>query len=106
MSTHTPGPWVSIPSKSYDGQIFRNVFTESEKMRIAWCDGANNPTAKKNAQLMAAAPDLLQALIELMNAWDNCLAPNDGDYKTAVTRFEKGYKASSDAIKKATGEKA
>lgn len=68
MSTHTPGPWIFNTTYDSDGG---NV-TDKSGRYIACCDGCDIPgtsgevsvaEAKANAQLIAAAPDLLEALV-------------------------------------------
>lgn len=95
---HTPGPWkVEI----HDGNMEvwnSNTFicsTSSQLFRTAISKSENRP----NANLIAAAPDLLQALkksyiqiLELMN---------EGDFKRTI-EFDAGYII--DAIAKAEGE--
>lgn len=72
MSKHTPGPW-HVESADSDGA---NVVAIAQ---VAWC-GTNGSygrdasqtisakEAKANARLIAAAPDLLEALEELLYA--------------------------------------
>ena len=59
---HTPGPWSD---SGHDGK--RNVIVESKLGSIAavW-DTGDTMQMKANAQLIAAAPDLLEALTELL----------------------------------------
>lgn len=71
MSKHTPGPWYM--SEEYG----LHVYSPAEKMQIAdilLCDAsdpepyatADEKTAKANARLIAAAPDLLAALRDMV----------------------------------------
>lgn len=62
---HTPGPWV--------------VFRPKDGTRKTYClfnDPKSHSEAEANARLIAAAPDLLAALMELIAAVDsnNCEA--------------------------------
>lgn len=67
---HTPGPWAAL-----DGQPFgANVYSESAEVSVAWCGSNVSPThaiskheAQFNAHLIAAAPDLMEAL----KAWND-----------------------------------
>jgi hypothetical protein len=73
MSKHTPGPWfihedqhdnVTIKAPDGDGVPW-NVATI-----LSYC--GDPPCDKANARLIAAAPELLEALQELYNAdWSN-----------------------------------
>lgn len=66
MSKHTPGPWVL----SYDQGSTRDIVSEKEQLTIcmvrrSWV----SPDAyQANAQLIAAAPELLEAA-KLVLAW-------------------------------------
>lgn len=55
MSKHTPGPWV------LDGEAW--VVTVATKRYIT-CEGRNAEEAEANARLIAAAPEMLEALQE------------------------------------------
>ena len=76
-TTHTPGPWnityngtygpyVDAPynDKSGYGAASHDVGIETDSI----C-APRGPNAKANAQLIAAAPDLLDALEKLRAAW-------------------------------------
>ncbi len=59
MSTHTPGPWV------YDEGI---VYPQEDHAGQAWiADIRGAVDADANARLIAAAPDLLQALKDILH---------------------------------------
>jgi hypothetical protein len=89
MKKHTPGPWRIVTSW-YDYMVEGPNGEE-----IIWQDGAyDTPTiSKADAYLMAAAPDLLEALRSITDAAD----------EKRVT--EKHYEIARAAIAKATGEK-
>ena len=59
MSAHTPGPWIVNGDEVYS----------SHKSQIADCGGFSDSEA--NARLIAAAPDLLLALIDAMYQHDH-----------------------------------
>lgn len=70
MSTnHTPGPWRIHPFGHYDVAAHQPGFGE---MIVANCGGANSNVMdlgeikKANARLIAAAPDLLAALKDVV----------------------------------------
>ena len=93
---HTPGPWLPIPDKSQQGYI--QIWTEDFKFLICCMQdneshmgNDNDPdteTCEANANLIAAAPELLEALESLVNGY-----PDSAEYEAA-------YKA----IAKARGE--
>ena len=79
MSKHTPGPWaieqdgpwtlvrgydVELQSEDYPGPLV--------------CTPADNGSTQANARLIAAAPDLLAALLEISRCCDE-RASFDGD---------------------------
>jgi hypothetical protein len=96
MSAHTPAPWA-VDGTLHSGDL--DVI--SADGRIAMIDdsratGWNEPTIKANARLIAAAPDLLNALDGLLDY----LRDYDADYPEAAPIFGKARAA----IAKATGE--
>jgi len=77
---HTPGPWTAKPTQEGDWQIDTgpdqdlNLTLWSAMAVIHGCDGDPELGLKKaeaNARLMAAAPDLLEALEELFHLIDD-----------------------------------
>lgn len=100
---HTPGPWVAKESKKpIRGAVSRTVINIEgpHKMPIAICHGA---ISRVDAQLIAAAPDLLKALKSALDhlhiALDVCDEEDEGriSLEDAIDRAEK-------AIAKARGE--
>ena len=89
-ATHTPGPWVVHPTAHHPA--VRSVGTsDTGPRRICTVGSMNgNPVDKKNARLIAAAPELLEALQFVMAASGEQLS----------TAFEQAQAA----IAKATGE--
>lgn len=74
MNAHTPGPWKTgredMQSYTGDGEIaFTNIYQGSPPQPIGRAEGDNN---KADAKLIAAAPDLAEALRALVygtGAW-------------------------------------
>jgi len=74
MSEHTPGPWRIGSLASYDGytgQPFRNVWAGQDEAatvvaRAIRSEGAMTNDVDADATLIAAAPDLLEALEEVV----------------------------------------
>jgi hypothetical protein len=113
MSKHTPGPWIAFPSNTrwisgaFD-PIFKNglwhVVPASKPERLPICtvdyaDDHHEPTREKaeaDARLIAAAPDLLEALQGLV-AWADELRRQNPEEDLRKARA---------AIAKATGEQA
>jgi len=68
--SYTPGPWNLYPNNASDW-VVRKMFPDGqESHEIARCK-----SGIKNARLIAAAPDLLEALNDLLG-WQT-LAPDD-----------------------------
>ena len=99
MSTqHTPGPWAVSPD-----HIFRN---QADIFEIHWsaigeCI-AECVHGEANARLIAAAPELLEALKEYIAAGENSVTATDD--VAAMIRFGEANKAALAAIAKATGD--
>jgi len=65
-SKHTPGPWKAIPCPSpMDKSAFGVAAVEPMRGRI---DSSLQGMTEANARLIAAAPDLLEACKQLVNA--------------------------------------
>lgn len=100
MSMHTPGPWEAI------GNLVRSPMHEPQGLpagvQIADCrDGyflAHTDEAKANASLIAAAPDLLEALETLLGFVENKSFPDTIYVRNAINEAEA-------VIAKATGGK-
>lgn len=91
MSKHTPGPW----------EVQNMTVFNRGCMFVANCDGLGDvdrmEMSRANARLIAAAPDLLAALQELLNMPDF-----DGSVITSAARKQAKHRA-RDAIAKAGG---
>ncbi len=97
MNKHTPGEWVV--SKTYlDGSsstVITRVSAPDKGTTICDIWGMNTEEGKANAKLIAAAPELLGALQELVKTFN--------PYNQAMYRFAfEQIKQAEQAIKKAT----
>ena len=90
---HTPGPWVLHPTALHPA--VRSVGTaETGPRRICTVGTMNgNPVDKENARLIAAAPELLEAAIELK---DVCNRPSAA--RTRAEAWRKLDKAIAKAL--------
>lgn len=90
---HTPGPWQSSGLKVFvpDEDSARDL-----EYPVAWVQGtsAHEPEAAANARLIAAAPELLEALVKIADMTD-VEADFDGFQARQIART---------AIAKATGQ--
>lgn len=73
MSKHTPGPWVSI---RYLDSRFYELGSNEFHARLAFTHGAGD-TDEANMRLIAAAPDLLEALENLADYIDERAGDNE-----------------------------
>lgn len=110
---YTPGPWRADNGQRVGGfAVVHNgepnpIGLARTVRKSEYTSGISAATAKANAMLMAAAPDLLQALEELdamyARAWDT----TDGGLHfsaESVAKFEAAHEKASAAIAKATGQ--
>ncbi len=87
MKTHTPGPWLAIPTTA----ISRNP--DSLRMDIVTTTGEWNPAfiagdiLPEDARLIASAPDLLSALERLAHPMAD---DDDLDFARAIIAKAKG----------------
>ncbi len=66
MSKHTPGPWIN------DGDGI--VWSESDPI-YGWIADCRNGAQDANARLIAAAPDLLEALRSMLSEFSVMASP-------------------------------
>ena len=70
MSKHTPGPWQTcttgeVTTKQEDDKPWRRIAVVQD-----YGGGSVDEVDKANARLMAAAPDMLKALMQLVSELD------------------------------------
>lgn len=99
---HTPGPWEACKVGDYGDYDGQCLVVLGDDMRVAVTLGSDK-TAKANASLIAAAPDLLDALREIADDYA-------GRFDMASPSTNPGMKyvvsQARAAIAKATGEAA
>ena len=62
MSKHTPGPWHIDPAAEYDAAEY-DINAKDSDIASVWQDNkSDDQEAEANANLIAAAPELLEAL--------------------------------------------
>jgi hypothetical protein len=64
MNTHTPGPWTVGPHQRIISSGWSIRINDDSA--IAYALGEKNPELQANARLIAAAPDLLQVLQDVL----------------------------------------
>lgn len=111
QSKHTPAPWVSAHRKNDDGMYRTQVFTEDGETiaTLHWYlkdlgNGGIGTYRECNANLIAAAPELLEALEYQMEVLrmghDDIFEPNERKKHERAARLKM-----QKAIAKATGLK-
>lgn len=80
---HTPGPWEACKVGDYGDYDGRCLVVLGDDMRVAVALGEDK-TAKANARLIAAAPDLLDALQDLVAMLPDPELDNDDVQKALV----------------------
>jgi hypothetical protein len=91
MSKHTPGPW-QIASNGKAGstyRIWRNDPDNTEETNRGYACIAPHVHGEANAHLVAAAPDLLQALIDVKLALDGFQPVNDAIHAQVMNALAK-----------------
>ena len=95
-TNHTPGPWTI--ANGHDARVYLIDDARGHAVgELVYAD-ARKPA---DARLIAAAPDLLAALEELIAEWDATHA--DEDHRTGYTLDTGGIRMARDAIARATG---
>lgn len=105
MSTpYTPGPWKTEYRKGADAMYRTEIFSEQHGgiATCAWTpkhcgNGVIETYREANARLIAAAPELLEALIAITTVRCDGMDP---------TPINEAYEKADAAIAKATGEPA
>ena len=92
MATHTAGPWA-LPAVGADNRLHVGQVVDSDGVTVCIAYG-NCAETVANARLIAAAPDLLEALQDAVEIMDDQLA---GDFPDSMAAFRA-------AISKAKGE--
>ena len=64
--SHTPGPWTASEHGAYADYNGNSTIILGDDLRIAVVLGSDNEETNANARLIAAAPDLLEALEALL----------------------------------------
>jgi hypothetical protein len=104
-SKHTPGPWT-VYDDSNDGKTGRIEIAAIGKT-VARIYNSVPAQDLPNALLMAAAPDLLEALSNLelsANTVQYCFDRRPENFGTALTQLTADAKRARDAIARARGE--
>jgi hypothetical protein len=100
MSAHTPGPWYVEEKNSFSTNAFYIRGSDSNGNPLTWGKGCVAHIPKStvtqmgaNARLIAAAPEMLEALDKIA-----CFAPGNGDVCEIIAKVARA------AIVKAEGQ--
>jgi hypothetical protein len=100
MSRHTPGPWAAVPGTKNKTAYVRGPEQEAIADVLKYSVGYKQQEA--NALLIAAAPEMLEALerqVENIRHWLDTGIPANAEESESM------YNQMFDAISKAIGEK-
>ena len=78
-SRYTKGQWFCEENNTH-------IFCGNGTVGVAWGDG---DAAISNAKLMASAPELLEALMAVVESWDNGTIPCEAKKKAARAAIAK-----------------
>lgn len=111
MTKHTAGPWATFGNSSEYLHIRTANNVTGTSMHNSWgfaniatCYGTDTPEQFANAQLIAAAPDLLNALQEIADLISESQGVAGYHLNGEVADWDSLELSIFDAIKKATGE--
>lgn len=103
MKKHTTGPWKAFRKADYTTPGWVILWPDTSKPGVHHRRlDSNGGFVEEDARLIAAAPDLLEALLGLASTLENI----GGEHVTGLQGSEKRLDAAYAAIAKATGESA
>jgi hypothetical protein len=106
MSKHTPGPWAAHFEEAYyvtGPDLGRVAMMMNLKGAHGMGGRRSGDESAANCRLIAAAPDLLQALLNLVGTM---CAADGSDIEADLDAIDAKVAAAREAIAKATGEQA
>jgi len=102
MSKHTPGPWRAQPREGFEGEWEVVSTCEIEWLIAAAAPHIDGDPDEANARLIAAAPELLEALVGLMRVMP--VLPADAKTIRGIEQqYDAAHRAARAAIAKAKG---
>jgi hypothetical protein len=102
MNKHTPGPWRAQPREGFEGEWEVVSTCETEWLIAAAAPHIDGDPDEANAHLIAAAPELLEAL-EAVLYWAELIAGDTTD-KEAAANEEASIALARAAIAKVKGD--
>lgn len=100
---YTPGPWVADKTSRAVGPVSKeDEQSNGMVLLVAWVEfDPEVEIQAANQQLIAAAPELLEALQDMLSGWEYIRAQHGDLYGVGWDRAERKAQA---AIKKAMGD--
>jgi hypothetical protein len=83
--THTKGPWLAVQARHGDDSTWRVVILKKNRVQVLTRVQTLKPS---DAHLIAAAPDMLEALEVIVKDWEG--EPEDMFWATAAIAKAKG----------------
>jgi hypothetical protein len=104
MTTHTAGPWSVQTTKTRLGLDKLHIATRDNVTEIAIMRNTYAPRTLANARLIAAAPDMLDALCRIADGqWPDNIAETEGTLamrevaREAIAKATEAHQARADA---------
>ena len=88
MTAHTPGPWITDSKERTDTARYIMAAARPFPHTIARIDLVNRAEDEANAALIAAAPEMYEALRDLLAVKPNSDAPEWVAARAAIDRAE------------------
>ena len=101
-ATHTPGPWSALPGHSCIGFIDIISRLDGVVAQVTQSDNSPSETDIANAHLIAAAPDLLEACVAMIE-WDAREEDHAVDFHARMMLCKAAFQKARAAIAKAEG---
>jgi hypothetical protein len=102
-SKHTPGPWRAQPREGFEGQWEVVSTCKTGRLIAAAAPHIDGDPDEANARLIAAAPELLKALVDLMRVMP-VLPEAAKTIRGIEQQYDAANRAARAAIAKAKGE--
>ena len=84
--THTKGPWLAVQARHGDDSTWHVVILKKNRVQVL----TRVQTLKSSdAHLIAAAPDMLEALEKMCIAYAKCNGAEGDDYNEAISIIAK-----------------
>jgi len=108
MTKHTPGNWGVINQKESSSMPHRLIAICGDGYEVVTAESGNlvfHEAAEGNARLLASAPELLEALSELLDCCNNSTARViERGFMTSTADMNAATRKARSAIAKAKGE--